>query len=115
LSDCGGDVERCFSKADLIDNVMLYWATGTITSSMRYYWEEAQMPWVPSHGRKPIVEAPTGIIQWPGELMLMPQGWMERTYNLVDVVRPEVGGHFHPMEQPDRLVDEIRSFFRERR
>ena len=114
-SACDGDVERCFSKEDLVTTAMLYWATGTITSSMRYYWEAQHAPWQPSHDRLPVVEAPTGVVLWADEVVLPPQAWVERYYNLVRTATPPKGGHFHPMEQPERLVSEIRDFFRELR
>ena len=38
-SDCGGDVERSFTKDQLLTNVTLYWLTRTATSSARLYYE----------------------------------------------------------------------------
>ena len=58
-SDSDGDVEKRFSKDELLDTVMLYWATQSFHTSVRYYYEGAHIPWVPSHSRLPVVEAPT--------------------------------------------------------
>ena len=49
-SDCGGDVERRFSKDELCDYLTMYWATGTIASSMRLYWGERTDRWRPGEG-----------------------------------------------------------------
>ncbi len=111
-SDCGGDVERCFSKDDLLTTIMIYWATRSIGSSMRFYYEAAHHPWTPSHRRSPVVEAPTGIAVLPNEVMLQPRRWAERYYNLQHWNVLARGGHFAPMEQPELLVEDIRKFFR---
>lgn len=111
-SDSGGDVERRFSRDDLITSTMLYWVTESTVSSMRYYWEAQHHLWRPVHDRTPIVEAPTAITLWPQELMLMPTSLMERFYNLRRLTQMPSGGHFHPMEEPDLLVEDLRAFFR---
>lgn len=111
-SDCGGDVERRFTKDDLLTTIMIYWVTGSIGSSMRYYYETAHRPWAPSHRRWPVVEAPTGIALLPNEVMLQPRRWAERYYNLRHWSVLPRGGHFAPMEEPERLVEDIRVFFR---
>jgi pimeloyl-ACP methyl ester carboxylesterase len=111
-SDCGGDVERCFTKDDLLTSVMLYWATRSFNTSARYYYEAARRPWQPSHSRSPVVEAPTGVAVFPRENLKMPRKWAERYYNLQRWTSMPSGGHFAPMEAPDALVGEIRAFFR---
>src|SRR5262245_7673686 len=60
-SDCGGDVEKRFSKDDLLTTMMIYWVTQSYGTSARYYYECVHNPWNPSHNRTPVVEAPTGI------------------------------------------------------
>src|SRR5689334_7500308 len=60
-SDCDGDIERRFSKDDVLTTVMIYWVTQSYGTSARYYYEAAHAPWTPAHGRMPVVEAPTGI------------------------------------------------------
>ncbi|HZJ68045.1 MAG TPA: epoxide hydrolase [Kofleriaceae bacterium] len=111
-SDCGGDVERRFSKDDLLTTVSLYWLTRSFGSSARFYWEAAHHPWRPAHDRSPVVEAPTAVAVFPRDVLRMPRGWIARYCNLQrHTVMPE-GGHFAPMEEPARLVDDIRAFFR---
>ncbi|WP_406675229.1 hypothetical protein WBK31_17245 [Nonomuraea sp. N2-4H] len=57
----GCDVERVFSKDDLLTHAAIYWAGESIASSIRTYANNNRYPWTPSHGRWPVVEAPTGI------------------------------------------------------
>lgn len=111
--DCYGQVESRFSKDDLLDNAMLYWATASYHTSARYYWEGAHVPWQPSHDWLPVVEAPTGIAVFPAELTFAPRPAAERFYNLQRWTQMPAGGHFAPMEEPDLLVEDLRAFFRE--
>ncbi len=111
-SDCGGDVERRFTKDDLCTTMTLYWATQSFNTSARYYYEAAHNPWQPSHDRMPVVEAPTGAAVFLKEVMLMPRRWAERYYNLKRWTVMPSGGHFAPMEEPQALIDDIRAFFR---
>jgi pimeloyl-ACP methyl ester carboxylesterase len=111
-SDCDGDVERRFTKDELIDTVMLYWLTGSYGTSARYYWEGAHDPWRPSHDRSPCVEAPVALPIFPRELSSPPRKWAERYYNLQRWTPMPAGGHFAAMEEPQALVEDIRAFFR---
>jgi pimeloyl-ACP methyl ester carboxylesterase len=112
-SDCGGDVERRFSKDELCTTMTLYWITQSYGTSARYYYEAAHNLWKPSHQRQPVVEASTGVSVFLKEVMLMPRKWAERYYNLKRWTVMPSGGHFAPMEEPQRLVEDIRAFFRE--
>jgi pimeloyl-ACP methyl ester carboxylesterase len=111
-SDCGGDVERAFSKDDLLTTICLYWFTRSFGSSARFYYEAAHNPWRPSHDRTPVVEAPTGLAVFPHDVLRMPRAWTERYCNIARYTVMPRGGHFAPMEQPQLLVDDIRAFFR---
>jgi pimeloyl-ACP methyl ester carboxylesterase len=109
--DCRGDVENRFSKDDLLDNAMLYWATSSYHTSARYYYEGAHVPWRPSHDRMPVVEAPTAIAVFPAELTFAHRAAAERYYNLKHWTRMPAGGHFAAMEEPELLVEDLRGFF----
>ncbi|MGH7985279.1 MAG: epoxide hydrolase family protein [Candidatus Binataceae bacterium] len=111
-SDCGGNVERRFSKDELCTTMMLYWVTESFGTSARYYYEARHNPWTPSHDRVPVVEAPTAAAVFLKEVILMPRKWAERYYNLKRWIVMPSGGHFAPMEEPGRLVEDIRAFFR---
>jgi pimeloyl-ACP methyl ester carboxylesterase len=110
--DCRGDVETRFSKDDLLNTVMLYWVTQSFGTSARYYYEAAHNVWHPSHPRTPVVEVPTAVVVFPEDNVLMPRKWAERYYNLQRWTVMPSGGHFASMEEPERLVADIRAFFR---
>ncbi len=110
-SDCGGDIERRFSKDDLITNTMLFWITESFGTSARYYYEGKHNPWWPAHDRMPVVEVPTAIAIFPEEVALRPRLWAERYYNLRRWTKFSAGGHFPAMEEPDLLVGDLREFF----
>jgi len=109
-SDCGGDVERSFTKDQLLTNVMVYWATRTATSSARLYYEMRRA------GRAAIPQAyvsvPTGVANYPAEVTRMPRRWVEHRYNITHWVDQPRGGHFAAMEVPQLFVDDVRAFFR---
>jgi pimeloyl-ACP methyl ester carboxylesterase len=111
-SDCGGNVERRFTKDDLCTTMTIYWATQTYGTSACYYYEAAHNLWQPSHNRMPTIEAPTGAAVFLKEVFLMPRKWAERYYNLKRWTVMPSGGHFAPMEEPERLIEDIRAFFR---
>jgi pimeloyl-ACP methyl ester carboxylesterase len=109
-SDCGGDVERRFTKDQLLTNITIYWVTETINSSTRLYYEFRHNPWRLDKGTR--IETPTGIAVFPGELTLPPKSWAERAYNVKRWTVMDRGGHFAAMEEPKLLADDIRAFFR---
>jgi microsomal epoxide hydrolase len=109
-SDCGGDVERRFSKDDLLTNIMIYWVTETINSSVRLYCETMRVGRFAPAGQKVMV--PTGCAIFPKELFRPPRRWAEAQYNVVQWTRFASGGHFAALEEPAALVEDVRSFFR---
>jgi microsomal epoxide hydrolase len=111
-SDCDGDIERSFTKDQLLDNVTLYWVTGTATSSVRLYCEFNHAL---RSGALPLgsrVEIPTGYARYPKELISTSRRWAERQYNLVHFADLPRGGHFAAMEEPRLFVDDVRACFR---
>ena len=108
-SDCGGDIESRFSKDTLLTNIMIYWVTGTITSSMRLYREALLSPGRGALDRR--VDVPTGVALFPGEIIKSPRAWAEPYYNIRRWTRMPAGGHFAALEEPEALVGEIRAFF----
>ena len=107
-SDCGGDVERRFTKDEILTNVTIYWLTGTIGSSMRMYHANAAIQ-PAQHARR--VEVPSGFLLFPGDIVRAPRAWLERTADLVYVTEPARGGHFAPFEEPELYAQELRAFF----
>jgi pimeloyl-ACP methyl ester carboxylesterase len=108
-SDCDGDVERRFSKDEILTNVTLYWLTGTIGSSMRMYNANAAIA-PAQHARR--VEVPSGFALFPADISRPPTAWLERTANVTRVTEPPRGGHFAPFEEPELYAAELREFFR---
>lgn len=108
-SDCDGDVERRFSRDDLCDFLTMYWATGTIGSSMRLYAAEARDRWRLASGER--ITVPAGVADFPAEIVRAPRDWAERA--LADLRRftemPR-GGHFGAFEEPDLLADDVLAF-----
>jgi len=109
-SDCDGDVERRFTKDELLTNVMLYWVPETPTSSARLYYEMIHAGKFPPQGFR--VNVPTGCAIFPKELMKPPRAWVDRLYEVARWTRFQSGGHFAAMEEPAALVDDVRAFFR---
>ena len=109
-SDCAGDVERRFSKDQILTHVALYWFTETIHSSMRLYLESARTPLQLGAGER--IEPPTAVAVFPREAPSPPREWVERGYNLQRWTEMPSGGHFAAMEEPHRLAEDIRTFFR---
>ena len=109
-SDCGGEVERAFSKDHLLANIALYWFTGAIGSSFWPYYARMHGPWpIPDGG----VKVPMGYAAFPREILSPPRSMAEKMYTDIRrwTVMPK-GGHFAAMEQPAALAQEIAAFFR---
>ena len=106
-SDCGGEIERSFTKDQLLTNIMLYWVTGCMPSAVRLYYESRRS------GRSPNrVEVPTAVAVFPGEIFFSPRKWVETRYNVAQWTEMPQGGHFAAMEEPELFVEDVAKFFR---
>jgi pimeloyl-ACP methyl ester carboxylesterase len=112
-SDCDGDVERRFTKDELLTNVMLYWVPETANASCRLYYEAQHADMFPP--RDVRVDVPTACAIFPREIAKPPRAWVERHFAVRRWTRLPAGGHFAAMEEPAALVDDLRAFFRELR
>lgn len=110
-SDCEGNIERKFTKDELLTNITLYWATQTIDASMRVYYETRRS----KNFYPPRVNVPTGCAIFPEEILNVPREWVETIYNVKRWTEMPFGGHFAALEAPDLLVEDIRAFFRQLR
>jgi pimeloyl-ACP methyl ester carboxylesterase len=110
-SDCDGNVEKRFTKDELLANLTIYWATETINSSIRLYYESAHDQ-ATSWGR---VEVPVAMAMLPKDLFPTPREWADRWVNLVRWSEMPRGGHFGEWEEPELLAEDIRTFFCEMR
>ena len=109
-SDCNGDVESVFTRDELLTNVMIYWVTQTIPSSMRLYYESRLRPLNLSPANR--VAPPVAVAVFPKEIAMPPRSLAERGLNVVRWTEMPQGGHFAAMEQPERLAQDVREFFR---
>jgi|ERR1700728_3853157 len=108
-SDCDGDVERSFSKDQLLANITLYWVTKTATSSARLY-HEMRRAGVGALPQAPVV-VPTAVAHYPAEIARASRAWAEHRYHVTHWVDMPRGGHFAAMEVPDLFVSDVREFF----
>jgi pimeloyl-ACP methyl ester carboxylesterase len=116
-SDCDGDVERRFTKDELLTNVMLYWATETIDSSFLPYYDVTQagaLTWIGQKVKewKGTTTVPTAFAMFSKDLSSPPREWAERFFNVQRWTEMTSGGHFAALEEPESLVRDIREFFR---
>ncbi|WP_256672921.1 alpha/beta fold hydrolase [Pseudomonas sp. v388] len=109
-SDTADDGGPAIDKDTLLTNVALYWFTGCIGSSFRQYAEGSKRPLVFEPGHK--VQPPSGVSLNPKELPMPPRSWVERCYSVQRWTPMPTGGHFAALEQPQRLAEDIRAFFR---
>jgi pimeloyl-ACP methyl ester carboxylesterase len=111
-SDCNGNPLSRFSLDLLIDNIMVYWLTGTAGSATWLYRGAAQQqPRALPEGRK--VETPTAFAAFPADIApAPPKEWIERAYDLRRHTVMSAGGHFAALEEPELLARDIREFFR---
>lgn len=105
-----GDVEKPleerFDRDALLTNLTVYWATGTIGSSMRLYYESMRDP-----GQQGRVEVPTAMLMSPKDMFPTPREWVERTSRVDRWTEIDRGGHFLEQEEPELVADNIRGFF----
>ena len=96
------------SKDDILDNITLYWLTGTGLSSGRLFWESKLAFFAPKG-----VTLPVAVSAFPDEIYTAPKSWTEKAFpNLIFYKRHEKGGHFAAWEQPVLLTKDIRDSFR---
>ncbi len=102
------------TREHIVDNITLYWLTGTGASAARSYWEEAQET-ARAAGQAPTpVSIPVGFTSFPGEIWKTPRSWVDRAYpNVVNYFNEvDRGGHFAAWEEPALFASEMRATFR---
>jgi pimeloyl-ACP methyl ester carboxylesterase len=113
-SDCGGKLENIFSKDELLTNCTIYWATQTITSALRLYYEAAvalqQMQKSKENKEIKKIEIPTGVAMFEKDMISAPRVFAERIFNVKQWNEMPKGGHFTAMEQPDLFANDVRKF-----
>jgi pimeloyl-ACP methyl ester carboxylesterase len=101
------------TRDHIVDNIMLYWLTGTGASAARSYWEEGQEN-ARAAGQAPTpVSIPVGFTTFPGEIWRTPRSWVEKAYpNVIYFNEVDKGGHFAAWEEPELFSAEVRAAFR---
>jgi len=103
------------TRDHIVDNITLYWLTGTATSAARIYWEETQgiLAALKSGQKPPKLSLPVAFTVFPSELIQAPRSWAEKVYpNLIYFNEVDKGGHFAAWEQPELFSQEMRAAFR---
>jgi pimeloyl-ACP methyl ester carboxylesterase len=102
------------TRDQVLDNITLYWLTGTGASAARTYWENGRAAARTAGTTPPDVELPVvGFTTFPDEIFRAPRSWVEATYpNLTYFHEAERGGHFAAWEEPGLFTDEMRAAFR---
>jgi pimeloyl-ACP methyl ester carboxylesterase len=96
------------TRADILDNITLYWVTNTAISSARLYWENKLAFFEPKH-----VSIPVAVSVFPDEIYAAPRSWTEQAYpKLIHYNRLDKGGHFAAWEQPELFCAEMRAAFK---
>jgi pimeloyl-ACP methyl ester carboxylesterase len=102
------------TRDTIVDNITLYWLTGTAASAARSYWEDgrALAAALASGQAPPAVTVPVGFTTFPGEIWASPRSWVEAVYpDLAYFNEVEKGGHFAAWEEPDLFATEMRAAF----
>jgi hypothetical protein len=100
------------TREHILDNVTVYWLTGTGASAARSYWESARAQALAGGQAPPPVRLPVGFSAFPGELFQAPRSWVELGYpNVVYYNKPARGGHFAAWEEPELFAAELRAAF----
>jgi pimeloyl-ACP methyl ester carboxylesterase len=101
------------TRDHILDNITLYWLTGTGASSARSYWESGQATARAAGQAPPPVSIPVGFTTFPGEIVAAPRSWVEQAYpTLTYFHKVDKGGHFAAWEEPELFSAELRQAFR---
>jgi hypothetical protein len=97
----------------IVDNITLYWLTGTGASAARSYWEDGRAAALAAGQAPPDVSVPVGFTTFPGEIWRTPRSWVEHSYpNVIYFNEVDRGGHFAAWEEPQLFSEEVRAAFR---
>jgi pimeloyl-ACP methyl ester carboxylesterase len=102
------------TRDHILDNITLYWLTGTGASSARSYWETYGPPAAATAGQAPPpVSVPAAFTTFPGEIWKTPRSWAEASYPTLSYFNEvDKGGHFAAWEEPELFATEVRAAFR---
>jgi pimeloyl-ACP methyl ester carboxylesterase len=100
------------TRDNILDNITLYWLTGTGASAARAYWESGRAAALAAGQAPPNVAVPVGFTAFPGEIFAAPRSWVELSYpDVIYYNAVDKGGHFAAWEEPELFSDEVRAAF----
>src|SRR5262245_23625752 len=101
------------TRESVVDNITLYWLTGTGASAARWYWEFGQFLARAAGEAPPPVKVPVAFTTFPGEIWAAPRSWVETVYpGLAYFHEVDRGGHFAAWEEPGLFTTEMRAAFK---
>jgi pimeloyl-ACP methyl ester carboxylesterase len=101
------------TRDNILDNITVYWLTGTGASAARSYWESGQAQAKAAGQAPPPMALPFGFTTFPGEIWRTPRSWVEKAYpNVAYFNEVDKGGHFAAWEEPQLFSEELRAAFR---
>ena len=107
-----GEPAGNLTQDHILDNVTLYWLTGTGASAARSYWESGRAQALAAGQAPPQVSLPVGFTTFPDEIFQAPRSWVEQGYpNVAYYNKAERGGHFAAWEEPELFSSEVRAAF----
>jgi len=107
-----GQASGGLTRDHILDNITLYWLTGTGASAARSYWESGRAQALAAGQPPPQVKLPVGFTTFPGEIFRAPRSWVEKSYpSLTYFHEAGKGGHFAAWEEPELFTTEIRAAF----
>src|SRR5262245_57126720 len=114
LAFVGGKPVGNLTRQSIVDNITLYWLTGTGATAARWYWEFGQVLAAARPGEAPPpVKVPVAFTTFPGEIWAAPRSWVETVYpGLAYFNEVESGGHFAAWEEPQLFASELRAAFK---
>jgi pimeloyl-ACP methyl ester carboxylesterase len=107
-----GEPSGHLTRETIVDNITLYWLTGTGASAARWYWELGRAQALAAGQPPPEVSLPVGFTTFPGEIFRAPRSWVEQSYpSLSYFNEADRGGHFAAWEEPQLFAAEMRAAF----
>jgi len=101
------------TRDHILDNITVYWLTGTGASAARSYWESGRAQALAAGQAPPQASLPVGFTTFPDEIFQAPRSWVEQGYpNVSYYNKAAKGGHFAAWEEPELFSEEIRATFR---
>jgi pimeloyl-ACP methyl ester carboxylesterase len=101
------------TRDQILDNITLYWLTGTGASAARAYWESGRAQALAAGQPPPPVSIPVGFTTFPDEIFRAPRSWVEQAYPTLHYFNEaDRGGHFAAWEEPQLFTEEVRAAFR---